>query len=84
MGWRPEPACCGTAIERHDNPAVVRAYYLLRYTGQRISDVAPMKLSQFDGTAIEVVQEKTGTYVWLPAHEKLREHLAGHTAHTLS
>ena len=67
-----------TAIERHDNPAVVRAHYLLRYTGQRISDVAPMKLSQFDGTAIEVVQEKTGTYVWLPAHEKLREHLAGH------
>lgn len=74
--WPPD--LCA-AVERHPNPAVVRAYYLLRYTGQRISDVAPMKLSQFDGTAIEVIQEKTGSYVWLPAHEKLREHLKGHT-----
>jgi len=29
----------------------------------------------FDGSAIEVVQEKTGTYVWIPCHRRLREHL---------
>ena len=39
------------AIEKHPNPRVPRAYYLLRYTGQRISDVAVMKSKQFDGTA---------------------------------
>jgi len=29
-----------------------------------------------DGTAVEPMQVKTGTYVWLPAHKTLREHLA--------
>jgi hypothetical protein len=52
----------------------VRAYYLLRYTGQRRVDVAKMKASQFDGTAVALMQVKTGTFVWLPAHKTLREH----------
>jgi integrase len=73
----PEELCA--AIERHPNPAVVRAYYLLRYTGQRRSDVAAMKVKQFDGSAVELYQVKTGTYVWVPAHKRLREHLAGVT-----
>ncbi len=68
------PELCG-AIEKHPNPKVVRAYYLLRYTGQRRSDVVRMKASQFDGTGVELVQVKTGTYVWLPAHRALRDHL---------
>jgi integrase/predicted DNA-binding transcriptional regulator AlpA len=72
--WRPE--LCA-AIERHPNRAVVRAYYLLRYTGQRRSDVARMKAKQFDGTAVELYQVKTGAYVWMPAHKRLIEHLAG-------
>jgi len=57
-------------------PRLRRAYYLLRYTGQRRSDVVKMHRKQYDGTAIEVVQQKTGTYVWVPAHKLLREHLA--------
>lgn len=56
-------------------PGLQRAYYLMRYTGQRRSDIIKMKRSQYDGTAIEVVQEKTGTYVWVPAHRTLREYL---------
>jgi integrase len=40
-----------------------------------------MKLSQFDGAAIEVVQEKTGTDVWSQVHQRLRKHLQGHTGH---
>ena len=63
-------------IEAHPNPKVVRAYFLLRYTGQRRSDVVRMKTSQFDGTAVQLVQYKTGTYVWMPAHRALRDHLA--------
>jgi integrase len=76
---KSHPACplelCAK-IEKHSNPKVVRAYFLLRYTGQRRSDVAQMKATQFDGTAVELVQEKTGAYVWLPAHKALRDHLA--------
>lgn len=70
----PEELC--SAIERHKNPMVVRAYFLLRYTAQRRSDVARMKAAQFDGTAVELFQVKTGTFVWMPAHRALREHLA--------
>jgi integrase len=33
-----------------------------------------MQRKHFDGTAIEVVQEKTGTYVWIPCHRILRAH----------
>jgi integrase len=74
--WPPE--LCAK-IETHPNPKVVRAYFLLRYTGQRRSDVACMKAAQFDGTAIELVQVKTGAYVWLPAHKALQDHLTGRT-----
>jgi integrase len=70
----PEALC--QAFEALQNPRLVRAYFLLRYTGQRRSDVVRMQTGQFDGTAIEVVQEKTGTYCWIPAHSRLREHLA--------
>jgi integrase len=69
----PRELCA--AIEKHPNPRVIRAYHLLRYTGQRRSDVAAMKTSQFDGNAVELYQIKTGTYVWTPAHSTLIEHL---------
>jgi integrase len=68
----PEELCA--KFESLENPRLVRAYYLLRYTGQRRSDVVRMERKHFDGTAIEVVQEKTGTYVWIPCHRILREH----------
>jgi integrase len=63
-------------IEKHKDPKVVRAYFLLRYTGQRRSDVVSMKARQYDGAAVELFQEKTGVYVWLPVHKALRDHLA--------
>ena len=74
--WPPE--LCAK-MEAHHDARLVRAYYLLRYTGQRCSDVAAMKSNQFDGTAVELFQIKTGTYVWLPAHSALQAHLKGHT-----
>jgi integrase len=78
-GHKPHPAWppeLMAAIEQHSNPRVVRAYFLLRYTGQRRSDVVTMDTARFDGTAIQVIQEKTGTPVWIPAHKRLRDHLA--------
>ena len=72
QAW-PEALC--EAFEALPNPRLVRAYYLLRYTGQRRSDVVKMRRDQFDGTAIEVVQEKTGTLCWIPCHATLRRHL---------
>lgn len=70
--WPPELVAL---LEAHPNPRVRRAYFLIRYTGQRRSDIVKMRDIHFDGTAIEVVQQKTGTYVWVPAHKALREHL---------
>lgn len=70
--WPPE--LCA-AFEQIENPRLIRGYYLLRYTGQRRSDVVQMHRTRFDGSAVEVVQEKTGTYVWIPAHKRLLEHL---------
>jgi len=37
----------------------------LHYTGQRGGDVVAMKWADFDGKRIYVVQEKTGTKLWL-------------------
>ena len=56
-------------------PAHLRlAVLLLLYTGQRRSDVIKMKWSQFDGTTIEVAQQqKTGAYVCIPCHQRLRK-----------
>jgi integrase len=48
----------------------------MRYTGQRRSDIVQMTWSRFDGTAIELVQEKTGTFVWVPWHPTLKKKLA--------
>lgn len=34
-----------------------------------------MTVQQFDGSAVQVFQEKTGNYVWTPAHKSLRDRL---------
>ena len=58
--------------------AILRlAVYLLLYTGQREGDVVAMKWddirAQPDGTQeIFVVQQKTGTKVWIPLHRDLK------------
>jgi integrase len=70
----PEKLC--DLFEAHEDPILQRAYFLLRYSGQRRSDVVKMERIHFDGSAIEVVQQKTGTYVWIPAHKNLRDHLS--------
>lgn len=72
--WTPE--LC-TAFEAQPHQRMVTFYFLARYTGQRKGDCCAMKWTDFDGRRIHVVQEKTGTKVWVPAHKRLRDYLAG-------
>ena len=60
------------AIEALPNERLHLAYHLLRYTGQRRSDIVQMTWANFEGNAIQLVQEKIGTYVWVPTHPILR------------
>ena len=70
------PAELCEKFEALPHPRLVLAYDLMRYTGQRRSDIVQMTWKRFDGKAIELVQEKTGTYVWLPCHPTLAKKLA--------
>lgn len=59
-------------------PAPMRiAMVLAICTGQRQGDILRMPWSAFDGTAVEIVQAKTGNRVWLPASALLRALLKG-------
>jgi integrase len=59
-------------------PMMQVAGALAVYSGQRRSDLARMRWSQYDGSALEVVQQKTGNKVWIRAHSQLRAVLATH------
>jgi integrase len=52
-------------------------YYLARFTGQRLGDCCKMQRSDFndEGNQIHVVQEKTGTKIWVPIHRILADHM---------
>ena len=47
------------------------AYALLLYTGQRVGDVAKMVLGDIEDGLIHVIQQKTGTQLWIPIHPDL-------------
>lgn len=49
-----------------------RAVLLALYTGQRSGDCVAMTWEHYDGTAIQVKQEKTGADLWVPVHRVLR------------
>lgn len=66
-----------TAFEQRWTPGSMqrRAYALARYTGQRCGDVAAMtRAHRKDGT-IRVVQQKTGTELWVHEHQELAAEL---------
>ncbi len=74
--WTPD--LCA-AFEAQGHQRMVTFYMLARYTGQRRGDCCAMKWADFHeaGKRIRVVQEKTGTKLWVPMHERLRNYLAG-------
>jgi len=71
----PEELC--KAFEAYPHPRMVTAYFLMRYTGQRRGDCCNMRWSDFNQATREmfVVQEKTGTKVWVPAPQRLLDYL---------
>jgi integrase len=73
--WTPE--LCAK-FEACPHRQMVLFYFLARYTGQRRGDVCKMLWSDYSAVTrkIHVVQEKTGTKLWVPAHKRLREYLA--------
>jgi integrase len=73
---QPWPDDVLTAFEAHAPGHLRLAVMLLLYTGQRRSDVVKMRWSQFDGDVIEVVQQKTGEYVPIPCHHRLKSILS--------
>jgi integrase len=56
-------------------PPLAFACRLAIYTGQRRSDVVKMKWSQFDGSLIEVRQQKTDELLAIPCHRALCDEL---------
>jgi integrase len=52
-----------------------RAVVLALYTGQREGDCCAMRWDDYDGEGVAVVQEKTGTPLWVPCHRALRNEL---------
>lgn len=61
-----------TKMLTREDPVLRLALHLLLYTGQREGDVVRMKWDDIRGEEIYVVQEKTGTPVWIPLHRELR------------
>ena len=62
-------------IERfvaYAEPDMVFALALGVNTGQRLGDVLAMSWADYDGSAIRVVQSKTGERLWIPAAKELR------------
>lgn len=52
------------------------AYELAIGTGQRLGDCTRMQWDDFDGEFMAVVQEKTGTKIWVYCPKRLRDYLA--------
>lgn len=74
---RPWPDSVVAKALTQPDAALRLALSLLLYTGQREGDVIRMKwdaIRKLDGGADEifVIQEKTGTKVWIPLHRDLR------------
>jgi integrase len=59
------------------NPTLRRFIVAARNTGQRGSDVAGMKLTDYNDGEVLVTQDKTDVKVWIPAPRELAELIAG-------
>lgn len=64
----------GVAMKRFPEP-LRRAAVLALYTGQRQGDVLAMRWSDYDGEGINVIQQKTGTKLWIPCPATLEAEL---------
>lgn len=76
--WKPEEieVVCRKAIEV-GRPSVALAVRLAADLGQRKGDILRLTWSQYRDGAFRIRQEKTKTYIEVPASEVLKEQLAG-------
>lgn len=74
-GYRPWTDAEILAFETAAYPELADALHVALYSGQREHDQLAMAWPQYDGSAIEVVQEKTKKVAWIPAHRRLRARL---------
>lgn len=73
LAWSDEDCA---AFEKSLPPAaLLTAYMLARYAGQREGDVLRMARTAYDGTGLTVRQAKTGVALWIPVHARLKIHL---------
>lgn len=77
--WQPWPEPLQTAFvracEARGDTIVLTAFHLGTGTGQRAGDLCGMKWDHYDGAYISVVQEKTGTRLWVYCPDTLRAYL---------
>jgi integrase len=71
-GFRQWPDNVISAVVATASKEVRWMVQLALYTGQRPGDVLKMLWSDYDGQGIQVVQQKTGAKVWIPAHRDLQ------------
>ena len=71
-GHQPWPDEVIERFEETAKPPLRLAVTVLRYSAQRGGDCITMKRTDFDGERIRVVQEKTGSHLWLKCPKPLR------------
>lgn len=76
--YEPWPAGKLRAFERAAGSGTLArtVYELAIGTGQRLGDCIAMRWEDFDGEYMAVVQEKTGTRLWVYCPQRLRDYLA--------
>jgi integrase len=75
-GHKPWTAAQCAAAEKHLTGMLRRGYFLLRYTGQRGSDVVRLGATYIDDGGFRLSQRKTGREVWCPIEEQLAAEMA--------
>lgn len=76
--WDDELESSFLDAAKEKNWEVYLGYALLYYTGQRLSDVLKMKVTDVDQDKIAVIQQKTGARVWIHQHSELKTILTEH------
>jgi integrase len=71
--WTPEQLKCA---DEHFTGTLRRAFMLMRYTGQRISDIVRLGWTDIDEGGFSLRQKKTGVKPWCPIFPELEAEMA--------
>ena len=76
--WSQDQQSTFLKVAQKLDPEVAMGFYLMVYSGQRLSDCLAMQNTDFDGEKIRVVQEKTDKKIWVPCHQDLKARINQH------